>query len=48
MKAGSWTGWFDASVFGLLALEILACSLAILLLGGWPAPRTATYCDESR
>lgn len=27
-----WGGWFDASVFGLVALEILACSLGILLL----------------
>jgi hypothetical protein len=42
VAAGGWTGWFDASVFGLLALEILACSLGILLLGGWPTPRTAT------
>jgi len=40
--AGDWTAWFDASVFGLLALEILACSLGILLLGGWPTPRAAT------
>ena len=28
---GSWTTWFDASVFVLLALEILGCLLAILL-----------------
>jgi hypothetical protein len=41
VTAGNWTAWFDASVVGLLALEILACSLGILLLGGWPAPRTA-------
>ena len=30
---GDWTAWFDASVFILLALEILGCSLGILLLG---------------
>jgi hypothetical protein len=41
VAAGSGTAWFDASVFGLLALEILACSLGILLLGGWLTPRTA-------
>jgi len=41
VAAGGGTAWFDASVFGLLALEILACSLGILLLGGWPTPRTA-------
>jgi hypothetical protein len=28
-----WTAWFDASVFILLALEILGCLLGILLLG---------------
>ena len=41
VASGNGTAWFDASVFGLLALEILACSLGILLLGGWPTPRTA-------
>jgi hypothetical protein len=41
VASGSGTAWFDASVFGLLALEILACSLGVLLLGGWPTPRTA-------
>ena len=30
---GDWTAWFDASVFILLALEILGGSLGILLLG---------------
>lgn len=37
---GSWTPWFDASVFALLVLEILGCLLGILLLGGrsHPAP----------
>lgn len=29
-----WTLWFDASVFALLALEILGCSLGIQSLGG--------------
>jgi hypothetical protein len=31
---GNWTAEFDASVFALLALEVLGCVLAILLLGG--------------
>jgi hypothetical protein len=31
---GDWTGWFNASVFILLALEILGCSLGVLALGG--------------
>lgn len=31
---GDWSSLFDASVFALLALEILGCLLAILLLGG--------------
>jgi hypothetical protein len=31
---GNWTPWFDASVFVLLALEIVGCLLGILLLGG--------------
>jgi hypothetical protein len=30
---GNWTAWFDASVYVLLALEILGCSLGILLRG---------------
>jgi hypothetical protein len=30
---GDWAAWFNASVFILLALEILGCSLGILLLG---------------
>jgi hypothetical protein len=33
MAPGNWTGWFDASVYILLALEILGCSLGILLRG---------------
>jgi hypothetical protein len=33
VAAGNWTAWFDASVFVLLALEILGCSLGILLRG---------------
>jgi len=39
---GDWTTWFVASVFVLLGLEILGCSLGILSLGGRPAPRAAT------
>jgi hypothetical protein len=31
---GDWTARFDASVFVLLALEIVGCLLGILLLGG--------------
>jgi hypothetical protein len=31
---GYWTAWFNASVFILLALELLGCSLGVLLLGG--------------
>ena len=31
---GDWTAGFDASVFVLLALEVLGCLLGILLLGG--------------
>src|SRR6185437_3299661 len=34
VSPGDWTAWFDASVFFLLALEILGCSLAIWFLGG--------------
>ena len=41
IAAGVWTAWFDASVVGLLALEILACSLGILLLSKWLTPRAA-------
>jgi hypothetical protein len=33
VAVGGWSAWFDASVFLLLALEILGCSLGILLLG---------------
>jgi hypothetical protein len=33
VAAGDWTARFDASVFILLALEILGCLLGILLLG---------------
>ena len=42
VAGGDWTAWFDASVLGLVALEILACSLGVLLLGGWLAPRPGT------
>jgi hypothetical protein len=31
---GDWTARFDASVFVLLALEIVGCLLGVLLLGG--------------
>jgi hypothetical protein len=31
---GAWTAWFNASVFMLLALEILGCSLGALSLRG--------------
>jgi hypothetical protein len=31
---GDWTAWFTASVFMLLTLEILGCSLGVLSLGG--------------
>ena len=41
VAAGSWTARFDASVFVLLALELLGCTLGILLVGGWPHPRAA-------
>lgn len=34
VASGDWTAWFDASVFALLALEIVGCLLGILLLGG--------------
>ena len=30
---GSWTPWFDVSVFVLLALEILGCLFGTMLLG---------------
>lgn len=30
--SGAWTAWFDASVFALVALEILGISLGLLLL----------------
>jgi hypothetical protein len=36
------TAWFDGSVVGLLALEVLACSLGILLLSRRLTPRPAT------
>lgn len=39
---GEWTAWFVASIFVLLALEILGCSLGILTRGRWPTPRAAT------
>jgi hypothetical protein len=35
---GDWTTRFNASVFFLLALEIVGCLLGLALLGGWPAP----------
>jgi len=41
VMADNWRAWFDASVAGLLALEILACSLGIALLSGWLTPKAA-------
>ena len=41
LAAGDGTGLFDASVFALVVLEVLACSLGILLLSGWAKPREA-------
>lgn len=41
VTAGSWTAGFDASVFVLLALEIVGCWVGILSIGGWPHPREA-------
>jgi hypothetical protein len=37
----NWTAPFDASVFALLALEVLGCSLGVLSLSGRPHPRAA-------
>jgi hypothetical protein len=42
LVAGDWTAWFNASVVGLLALEIFACSLGIMLLTGRLSPTAAT------
>ena len=36
-----WAGWFDASVFGLVVLELLACSLGIVMFAR-PTTRAAT------
>ena len=41
LAASDWVAWFDASVVGLLALEILACLMGILLISGWRSPRAA-------
>lgn len=41
VAAGTWRAGFDASVFVLLALEILGCSFGIVSVGGWLQPRTA-------
>jgi len=41
MVTGPWTVGFDASVFVLLALEVLGCFLGILCGGGWSHPRAA-------
>src|SRR5579863_8584891 len=38
VAAASWTAGFDASVFVLLALEILGCFLGVVSLGGWLQP----------
>ena len=34
VASGDWTARFNASVFALLALEVVGCLLGILLLGG--------------
>jgi len=39
---GDWATWFNASVFILLALEILGCSLGVLSLGGRTTKQTIT------
>ena len=39
---GVWTAWFSASVFILLALEILGCFLGVLWLGGWTTKQSTT------
>ncbi|MGC2447941.1 MAG: hypothetical protein WA477_09865 [Candidatus Sulfotelmatobacter sp.] len=41
LPAGNWTAGFDASVFVLLVLEIIGCTLGIVAAGGWPHTRTA-------
>ena len=41
LAAGNGTAWFDISIVGLVALEILACSLGILLLSGWRTSKAA-------
>ena len=46
VASGDWTAWFDASVLGLLALEILACSLGVLLLGGMARPEVRNIAGE--
>ena len=45
---GDWAAWFNASVFILLALEILGCSLGILLLGRRDNERPSTSVRESQ
>lgn len=39
---GSWTAGFDASVFALLALELVGCWLGIRSLGAWRHAKVAT------
>ena len=46
--SGSWTAMFDVSVFLLLALEILGCSLGILSLGGWRSPKPGSAGRKRR
>jgi hypothetical protein len=41
VATSNWTAPFDASVFALLALEVLGCSLGVLSLSGRPRPRAA-------
>lgn len=45
---GDWTVWFDASVFVLLGLEIIGCSLGVLLRGATFAARLKPCADERK
>jgi len=42
VTGSNWAVWFDISVIGLLWLEIVACSLAILLISRRQTMRAAT------
>lgn len=47
VTSGDWTAVFKTSVFILLALEILGCSLGIWLLGGRTGNRQARFANHS-